>query len=91
MYRSPPVGPSIKGLPVKISGRIREKFAPNKKWAVSPLISPPAGILTATQADKLVCNSSIRRFVQKFNALPFPNGFKRRAQSRISAVLCNGS
>jgi hypothetical protein len=43
-------------------------FAPNKKWAVSPLISPPAGEFTATQADKFVCILSIRRNARKFNA-----------------------
>jgi hypothetical protein len=45
------------------------KNLPNKKWAVSPLISPPAGIPTATKADKFVCILSIRRFAAKFNAL----------------------
>jgi len=39
-----------------------------KKWAVSPLISPPAGEFTATQADKFVCILSIRRNARKFNA-----------------------
>jgi hypothetical protein len=43
------------------------KIGPNKKWAVSPLISPPAGALTATQADKLVCILSIRPNPAKFN------------------------
>ena len=33
------------------------EFAPNKKWAVSPLISPPAGELTANAADKLVATT----------------------------------
>jgi hypothetical protein len=48
-------------------GVFREEFAPNKKWALSPLISPPAGKPTATQADKLVCILRIRRNVGKFN------------------------
>src|ERR1035441_4826796 len=43
-------------------GHFCKEFEPNKKWAVSPLISPPAGIPTATQADKFVCILSIRRF-----------------------------
>jgi hypothetical protein len=42
-------------------------FAANKKWAVSPLISPPAGAVTATQADKFVCIVIIRRNAGKFN------------------------
>jgi hypothetical protein len=33
----------------------KRNFSANKKWAVSPLISPPAGMVTATLADKLVC------------------------------------
>src|ERR1700679_739349 len=41
-------------------------FAPNKKWAVGPLISPPAGVLTATRADKFVCMVIIRRNAGKF-------------------------
>jgi hypothetical protein len=43
------------------------KFSANKKWAVSPLISPPAGVLTATQADKFVCILSIGQNAGKFN------------------------
>jgi hypothetical protein len=43
------------------------KFSANKKWAVSPLISPPAGVFTATQADKLVCISSIGQNAGNFN------------------------
>jgi hypothetical protein len=34
-------------------------FSANKKWAISPLISPPAGAVTAILADKLVCILSI--------------------------------
>ena len=48
-------------------GEFRDEFAPNKKWALSPLISPPAGKPTATQADKLVCILRIRRNAVKFN------------------------
>ena len=44
-------------------------FAPNKKWAVGPLISPPAGVLTATRADKFVCMVIIRRSAGKFKLL----------------------
>jgi hypothetical protein len=43
------------------------KFAPNKKWAVSPLISPPAGAVTANLADKFVCILSIGQNAGKFN------------------------
>jgi hypothetical protein len=42
-------------------------FAPNKKWAVSPLISPPAGAVTAKLADKFVCIISIGQNGRKFN------------------------
>src|ERR1035437_866319 len=42
-------------------------FAANKKWAVSPLLSPPAGILTATMTDKFVCIVIIRLNGGKFN------------------------
>jgi hypothetical protein len=43
------------------------KIAANKKWAMSPLISPPAGAVTEYPADKLVCMVIIRRFAAKFN------------------------
>jgi hypothetical protein len=43
------------------------KFSANKKWAVSPLISPPAGVPTATQADKFVCILSIGQNVADIN------------------------
>src|SRR6185312_12851116 len=43
------------------------EFAANKKWALSPLISPPAGSLTATPTDKRVCLYRIRRIRGKFN------------------------
>jgi hypothetical protein len=46
---------------------LTKKFSANKKWAISPLISPPAGTVTATQADKLVCTPSIRLFWCNFN------------------------
>jgi hypothetical protein len=54
------------------------KFSANKKWAVSPLISPPAGAVTATQADKFVCTPSIRRSLRKFNAQMKRNGAQPR-------------
>ena len=44
-------------------------LAPNKKWAVSPLISPPAGLPTTTMADKFVCIVIIRRFGGDFKHL----------------------
>jgi hypothetical protein len=43
------------------------EFSANKKWAVSPLISPPAGAVTANLADKLVCIFSISQNAGKFN------------------------
>ena len=43
------------------------EFAPNKKWAVSPLISPPAGLPTANKADKLVRILRIRLILKNFN------------------------
>jgi hypothetical protein len=43
------------------------KFSANKKWAISPLISPPAGVPTATQADKFVCILSIGQNAGIFN------------------------
>jgi hypothetical protein len=49
-------------VPLKWGG-----LAPNKKWALGPLISPPAGLPTATMADKFVCRAIIRRFEGNFN------------------------
>jgi hypothetical protein len=46
--------------------KTRENSA-NKKWAVSPLISPPAGVDTAILADKLVCIVIIRRNAGNIN------------------------
>jgi hypothetical protein len=43
------------------------EFSANKKWAISPLISPPAGAVTAIQADKLVCIFSIGQNAGNFN------------------------
>src|ERR1035438_5174049 len=43
------------------------EFAPNKKWAVSPLISPPAGLPTANTADKLVRIPRILLIATKLN------------------------
>src|SRR5208282_524048 len=43
------------------------EFAPNKKWAVSPLISPPAGLPTANTADKLVRIPRILLIARKLN------------------------
>jgi hypothetical protein len=43
------------------------KFSANKKWAISPLISPPAGAVTANLADKLVCILSIGQNAGIFN------------------------
>ena len=43
------------------------QLAPNKKWAVGPLTSPPAGKPTATMADKFVCMVIIRPFAREFN------------------------
>jgi hypothetical protein len=42
-------------------------FSANKKWAISPLISPPAGAVTAILADKLVCILSIGQNAGNFN------------------------
>ncbi len=44
------------------------QFAPNKKWAISPLISPPAGQPTANEADKLARIPRILRIAAKLNA-----------------------
>jgi hypothetical protein len=58
------------------------EFSANKKWAVSPLISPPAGADTANLADKLVCILSISQNAGKFN------GEKSREQgTAISAAI----
>jgi hypothetical protein len=46
------------------------EFAPNKKWAVSPLISPPAGLPTANTADKLVRIPRILLIATKLNVRP---------------------
>jgi len=44
-----------------ISGDFRVQFAANKKWAMSPLISPPAGVHTdETLSDKFVCTPEYR-------------------------------
>ena len=44
------------------------ELAPNKKWAISPLISPPAGAHTGNcLADKRVCAYRIRRIAGKYN------------------------
>ena len=43
------------------------KLGPKKKWAVSPLLSPPAGKVTANLADKFVCMYRIRPNCGKFN------------------------
>ncbi|HEY1256064.1 MAG TPA: hypothetical protein VGF01_14915 [Terracidiphilus sp.] len=61
------------------------KFSANKKWAVSPLISPPAGEITATQADKLVCILSIGQ-----NALDF-NEKERKYKTPPTACSCGRS
>ncbi len=53
--------------------RVEAKFAPNKKWAVSPLISPPAGKHAATMADKFVCIVIIRLLPTNFNSRTWPN------------------
>ena len=42
-------------------------FAPNKKWALSPLISPPAGNLTEHLTNKRVCLTRIRLNGRNFN------------------------
>jgi hypothetical protein len=44
------------------------QFAANKKWAMSPLLSPPAGVHTdKTLSDKFVCTARIPRIAGKFN------------------------
>jgi 4-hydroxybenzoate polyprenyltransferase len=43
------------------------EFSANKKWAISPLISPPAGAVTAILADKFVCILSISQNAGNFN------------------------
>lgn len=42
-------------------------FSPNKKWAISPLISPCLPEVHSSGLDKLVCIFRIRRFPEEFN------------------------
>ncbi len=58
---------AVAGRVLEADSRAGEKFAPKKKWAVSPLLSPPAGRNTANMADKFVCLYRIRRNRGKFN------------------------
>jgi hypothetical protein len=66
------------------------EFSANKKWAVSPLISPPAGVITATQADKLVCTLTIDQNGRKFNHQLRWGGGRLRGYSRrgLRLVAC---
>jgi hypothetical protein len=57
------------------------KFSANKKWAVSPLISPPAGAVTATLADKLVCILSIGQNAEEIQ-------WERRFQPAAKKQAC---
>jgi hypothetical protein len=69
--------------------KIRE-FSANKKWAVSPLISPPAGALTATQADKFVCIFSIGQNGGIFNEKERKPGIRAGGAVLVSPALQRG-
>jgi hypothetical protein len=68
------------------------KFAANKKWAISPLISPPAGAVTATQADKLVCILSIGQNAAEFNGKDKGTGIREEGSASAPRVKpCDGN
>src|SRR5277367_3627638 len=46
---------------------LQHSFSANKKWAISPLISPSPPEVHGSGLDKLVCFIRIRRFGEEFN------------------------
>jgi hypothetical protein len=64
-------------------GVFPEEFAANKKWAMSPLLSPPAGVFTGCMADKFVCMSRIGQFATKFNLIAVEKRFSGSAKGKL--------
>ena len=62
------------------------QFAANKKWAMSPLLSPPAGVHTdKTLSDKFVCTARIPRIAGKFNGCRDFEGWVTRGGQELDS------